>query len=356
MKILHTADIHLDEEHEERWEALRHLVEVAEHEEADVLAISGDLFDAEADARRLRNDVRDAFSGISFDVVIIPGNHDAQAFQERLDFGKRAHIIKNAYEPLEYDDVVLWGLPYQQKSGEGILETLHEMGDRMREDDRASVLLYHGELLDAFYGGRDFGDEEGRYMPVKLSYFDDVPVDCVLAGHFHGTWDRWALDNEPEGFFVYAGSPVSVTRRETAPRKATLFTVGETPTPRELKTRYFADVNVTLDPLEDEEDPVEVVRARLDELPPHAAPLLTVGGYVNADALGTTESEIIERLRKLADERCVDASYPLTDASDILQDELFDRFMEKVSKMDRSEDEQMRMRDMMIRAMTEVRG
>jgi len=178
----------------------------------------------------------------------------------------------------------------------------------------------------------------------------------VLAGHFHGSWDRWALGNERRGHFVYSGSPVSVTRRETGPRQATLFTVGETPTARTLRTRYFADVSITLDPLQGDEDPVKKVRDRLDELPPHAAPVLTVGGYVNAEALGTSEKEIIEQLRELADERCVDADFPLTDASAILQDELFERFMNRVSEMERSEDVQKRMRDMMIRAMTEVRA
>ena len=355
MRILHTADIHLNEGNEQRWEALRHLVEVAGKEDVDVMAVSGDLFDAETDARKLRNRLRDVFSDISFRVAIIPGNHDAEAFQQRLDFGEQVYLLDDVREPLECDDALLWGLPFTRGSGEQILETLHDMAPRM-SDDRANILLYHGELLDAFYGGRDFGDEEGRYMPVKLSYFDEVPVDCVLAGHFHGSWDRWALDNERGGYFVYSGSPASVTRRETEPRKATLFTAGEAPTPRELETMYYADVNITLDPLQDDRDPVELVRRKLDELPPHAAPLLTVGGYVNADALETSEKEIIGKLRELADERCVDARYPLTDVSVILQDELFDRFMDKVSQMDRSEDQQKRMRDMMIRAMTEVRG
>ncbi len=356
MKILHTADIHLDEEHEERWDALHHLVEAAEEEGADLMAISGDLFDAEADARRFRNALRDAFSGASFEVAIIPGNHDAEAFQKGLDFGEGVHLVGGGDQRLERDDAVVWGLPFCRDSGEEILHALHEMAPRMREDDRANVLLYHGELLDAFYGGREFGDEEGRYMPVKLAYFDEVPVDCVLAGHFHGSWDRWALDNECGGHFVYSGSPVSVTRGETGPRHASLFTVGETPAPRELETRYFADVSITLDPLQANEDPVEEVRRRLDELPPHAAPLLTVGGYVNAGALGSSERDIIDQLRELADQRCVDAEFPLTDASAILGDELFERFMDRVSEMDRSDEEQKRMRDMMIRAMTEVRA
>jgi len=45
MKILHTADVHLREVGDKRWEALQKLIEAAKKEGAEILAISGDLFD-----------------------------------------------------------------------------------------------------------------------------------------------------------------------------------------------------------------------------------------------------------------------------------------------------------------------
>jgi exonuclease SbcD len=73
--------------------------------------------------------------------------------------------------------------------------------------DKKNILLCHGELLDAFFSRTCFGAEgEGRYMPFKLSYFDDLNIDYVLAGHFHSRFDVWQLKNG--GYFVYPGSPI----------------------------------------------------------------------------------------------------------------------------------------------------
>lgn len=60
MKILHTADIHLRERHDERWKALQKIIEIGKREKIDVLAISGDLFDKGIDAEKLRPHIRDS--------------------------------------------------------------------------------------------------------------------------------------------------------------------------------------------------------------------------------------------------------------------------------------------------------
>jgi len=54
MKILHTADIHLKEYNDERWEALQELINIGRKEKIDVLVISGDLFDRNTNAESLR--------------------------------------------------------------------------------------------------------------------------------------------------------------------------------------------------------------------------------------------------------------------------------------------------------------
>ncbi len=46
MKILHTADLHLRSENDERWAALTAVVDIGKKQKADVLVIAGDLFDS----------------------------------------------------------------------------------------------------------------------------------------------------------------------------------------------------------------------------------------------------------------------------------------------------------------------
>ena len=353
MKILHTADLHLDEESEERWEALDEILRVADEQEVDLVSISGDLFDHDTDAEKLRNRLRDALSGGDFPVAIIPGNHDAESFRRGLHFGEQVEVLDNPDQPLQCGDLNVWGLPFSRMNGEEVLGQLRALGERMEETDGRHVLLFHGELLDAFYSQRDFGDEEGSYMPAKLSYFRDLPVDCVLAGHFHSRFADWELDNETDGFFVYPGSPVSVTRRETGVRKVNILEPGGGPRGVELETRYYEDIRVVLDPVEGT-DPVERVREELEDLPKHAAPLLTVTGYLNAEKLGTTEKEVIEELQGMAEGVCEHTDYSFMDVSRIVEDDLFQRFMSKVDSRGYEEDEREEMRDLVMRAMMEA--
>ena len=67
MKILQTSDVHLVAEGERRWDALVEVVSHAAHESVDVLVISGDLFDSDANAESLRIPLRAIFEKAKFD-------------------------------------------------------------------------------------------------------------------------------------------------------------------------------------------------------------------------------------------------------------------------------------------------
>ncbi len=82
IKILHTADLHLDEEREERWAALAEIVKLGREEQIDVLVISGDLFDQHTDVERLRSRWREIWEDADFQTLILPGNHDYSCYRE----------------------------------------------------------------------------------------------------------------------------------------------------------------------------------------------------------------------------------------------------------------------------------
>ncbi|MFX1269595.1 MAG: hypothetical protein ACFFAK_16665, partial [Promethearchaeota archaeon] len=73
--------------------------------------------------------------------------------------------------PFVYKNIKVWGIPHEPIGEKQVLEKLHSIKSKMTQD-KINILLYHGELLDAFFSRRDFGEEgEERYMPVKLSYY-----------------------------------------------------------------------------------------------------------------------------------------------------------------------------------------
>ena len=96
MKIIHTGDLHLIKEVDQRWGALVEVISQAKQETAEVLIISGDLFDSDADAEALRIPLRAVFEEAEFETLIIPGNHDAALTEpgvEGLEPGRQVGLV-----------------------------------------------------------------------------------------------------------------------------------------------------------------------------------------------------------------------------------------------------------------------
>jgi len=354
MKILHTADIHLREYGDDRWKTLEELIRIGRQEKVAIFVICGDLFDKDAAAEILRPKIREVLSGTGFKVILLPGNHDSESYGSGKYFGEDVLILGSLNEPFQYEDVSIWGLPFQAIGAEDVLVRLYSLAGKLPVD-KVNILLYHGELLDASFARKDFGDEgEGRYMPVKLSYFRDLNLSYVLAGHFHTTFDIRKLENG--GYFVYAGSPLSLTRRETGQRKVNIFEVGSPPKEYLLDTPHFEEIIVALDPFADE-NPVDAIRKRLEYVHPQGRVLLSVSGYVNSEKIGMTEPELAKRIKELATaKRAEELRVEFIDISAILEDDLFKQFVSRVEQRNYDEEKRRRLRDLAIRGMAEARG
>ncbi len=352
MKILHTADLHLRERDDQRWQTLHDLLALADRQDVDALVVCGDLFDAAVDAEQLLSPLRRLFSGTSFDIFLLPGNHDREAYCGGRYFGDRAHVL-DELRPRRAGDVTVIGLPFRNIQGEALATRLRRLRGVLHEG-QTNVLLYHGELLDALpldTSRADFGQEgTDRYMPVRLSQFADLPVRYVLAGHFHRTLRRWRLDGDR--WFAYSGSPVAITRRETGVRQVNLFEIGAPPTGYPLDTPHYENVTVRLDP-SDDRSPQQVVTDRLEDLHPAAMPLLRVEGYVDCAALGQTESELVEQISALT-QHCAAAEFDFHDISRILENDLFQQFRQRAERMD-DPDRAERLIELTLRAMREAR-
>jgi len=349
VKILHTADIHLREYKDERWEALEELVEIGKRNKVAIVTICGDLFDKDIDAENLRPKIREVFSNIPFKVLIIPGNHDADSYKGGMYFGEDVFILTSS--PFEYGDVRIVGVPFEPIQGEEVLRKIRALKEILTPDKK-NVLLCHGELLDVFFSGADFGDEgEERYMPFKLSYFEGLNIDYVLAGHFHSRFDAWQLDND--GYFVYPGSPVSITKKETGQRKVNLFEVGGPPQPYPIDTFHYQEITVELNPFEDK-NPLEMLQEQFAKLHPKASAILTVKGYFNSEKIQMTEQDIVPQIKGITKGKCAEEHYELSDISRILENDLFKSFMNKVKGGDYTEEKERQLQDIAIKAIMQA--
>ena len=352
MKILHTADIHLKEYNDERWQTLQQLIGIGKKEKIDIFVVSGDLFDKDIQAENLRPKIREIFTNTGFKIVIIPGNHDADSYKSGMYFGEDAVIMTDLSSPFEYKNIRVWGIPFEPLETEKILIKLHLLKDRLTSD-KENILLYHGELLDAFFSRTDFGDEgEGRYMPVKLSYFKDLNLSYVLSGHFHSRFDVWEIGSEK--YFIYPGSPISITKRETGQRKVNIFEVGKPPKEYLISSSYFENVDILFDPFKDKK-PLEIVKEHFDNLRPEARAILRIKGCINSEAIGMNEIELKEKIKEIVKDRCVEDYYEFQDVNNIIEDDLFKSFMHKLEKTDYGEKKKKEMYDVAIRTMIEAR-
>jgi len=351
MKILHTADVHISQEDDERWQAFSEIIALVKSEKVDVLAISGDLFDSDADANMLRPKFREFFSGAEFETVLIPGNHDASAYLQEIFLGDRVKIIRDHLVQSKINEATFWGFPFEDMKSTEVLNRLREMSAQIHGGG-THVLLFHGELLDIFGVWENYGAEgQRRYLPVKLEYFKSMKWDYVLAGHFHTQFDVHRIDDSK--YFVYPGSPVSVTRRELGPRKVNLFEIGKPPHPRELKTPYFESLEISLDPFE-KIDINQTIQKQLKKFPDHARLLVKIGGYFDRTKTGLGEEELHKSIHDLIGDRAESVQFEVRDIHEVLADDLFKTFDKKLNDSSLTNSEKEKIRGITIRAMMEL--
>jgi len=351
MRILHTAYLHLQSASDVRWSALESVVAQASNLQADALTIAGDLFDRDVDAHELRAALREVFERFEGTVILIAGNHDAKGIREGDHFGENVKVITSIECPVDVDDVRFVGIPFAEGDVEATLVRLHEAGRQIRRE-ATNVLLFHGELLHIAPGASAFGDEDGRdYMPVQLSSFESLGFDYVLAGHFHST--QRVLD-VGKGYFVYPGSPVSITRKETGKRRACLVEMGSAPEAVELETRHFKTVDIHAQP-ERSAELIATIEGSLRDLDPLATAILTVSGLVNLREIALTEELFAEALKRIAAEfNAIVGESKWRDVGEVIDTELFRKLEAKLAAGDFGDEERSEIREMLLASLMEV--
>lgn len=355
MKILHTGDLHITDVGDQRWEALIQVLSITREEKADVLVISGDLFNSDTDADALRVPLRSLFDGAEFTTLIIPGNHDSNAYDSGLFFGERVRALSEAdwsKNIVDIDDVRFIGIPFEEISAQEFRQRLWQLENSI-DSRHTNVLIYHGELLDASYERDAFGHESGRYMPSRLSFYEELGVDYVLAGHFHVNFDVWEIGEN--SFYVYPGSPTSITRKEVGKRQAALIEVGGSPRPIPLDTHHYERLEITLNAFE-ENNPLEAIAARLRSVDSAATLILSIGGTITGDEAHLVGA-VNDAIANLAAEP---PEYGFRDISRVVNHPIFELFTKKVNAQQNNrgaaitDEEAKQLREIVIQAIAEA--
>lgn len=213
LKILHTADIHLDsdsygtaEQRQTHRATFRRcfeaIVDCALAETVDLVLIAGDLFDHNRVPAETVQFAQEQLRRLQQPAVILPGNHDClytNAIFDRYDMASgcdNIHVITALHgQVIELPalDVVLWGRAMEE----------HEPGFHplahlpTRHDQRWHIAMAHG----FFYATPQ---EAERSSPIFAEEIRDTGWDYVALGHQH------VLTNVSQGQVTayYSGAPL----------------------------------------------------------------------------------------------------------------------------------------------------
>lgn len=216
MKFLCTGDLHLKEKEPCRLNVLRWLCKQTIRQQVDGMFIVGDLFDSSSDFRALKTTVKDLLSE-SLDnvpVVIIPGNHDEELSSE-LFLGEKVKVLDEDDYLYQFNTkeikVNIVGIPYHKgKFGSFYIDQAKFSGT----DAALNIVLSHASLIDSSRGyiQRKIEEQNDKNSFVFFTEdFSDRNIDALILGHWHGS------DNfrEYSTYFLYPGSPIPNSKRET---------------------------------------------------------------------------------------------------------------------------------------------
>lgn len=222
-RILHTADLHLAAGRPERWDALEVLLRTARDRDVDALLVAGDLLDRGGDHAALRTRVREALEELDVPTLILPGNHDLDAYAPGQDWGRRTRLlIRPPVQTARVGDLRVVGVPFPEEPAS--FRSVRRPVARELEGDGPALLALHGTLIDAdapHIQDESREDEPGDYFPVRTGELRGIGALYVALGHYH-QHDLRKAGRTP---VAYAGSPTPVGSHALGPRSAVLVEV-----------------------------------------------------------------------------------------------------------------------------------
>lgn len=228
MKLIHTADLHLDsslanfpaaqakERRAELLESFRRMVEVADEQKISAILIAGDLFDSPRQIRK--QTVKTVLETIArypnIHFYYLTGNHDggADLLGSVESLPENLHTFSGKWTSYRLENVVITAAQSPAP------ETLS------LDPKDINILLLHGQALDTFSAA---GTDE-----IPLRAYAGKGVDYLALGHYH-SYTEYRVDDRAVA--CYSGTPEGRGFDECGPKGYVLLEV----TPQKQIKRQF---------------------------------------------------------------------------------------------------------------------
>ncbi len=222
MRIVFSADLHLTDKKDSRYDNLLSILKLLILNKLTDLVIAGDLFDDGVVGYKLFDALALEFSEINF--YIIPGNHDSTVSQNL--FSAKNIRLFSEIEIYEFPQVKLKFLFIPFYDEKFVAQVIEESNKFKELNGSDFVLVTHGD-----FGKRNRSDngEELGYFPLTSQELDRYQPKLVIMGHIH-------KPSIPANRVYYTGSPYPLNINETGQRRLLLL---DTNQPSELKNIWL---------------------------------------------------------------------------------------------------------------------
>ncbi len=229
LKILHTADLHLDSPFEglsagkagmrrsEQRELLQHLAALAGRENVDLVLLSGDLLDSDNSYYETGEELVRTLGTMGVPVFISPGNHDRYTPKSpwaRLKLPGNVHVFS---EPsitgvsLPELSACVYGAAFVEKHAGPLLRGF----SAPKREGIRNLLCLHGEV----------GARESAYNPISVEELAASGADYAALGHIHRAS---GLLRAGETWYSWPGCPEGRGFDETGEKTVSLITLSDT--------------------------------------------------------------------------------------------------------------------------------
>lgn len=229
MRILHTADNHIGLKFnnyggtaaqsalvQERFDALKNVVQASNDQDAHFLVVAGDLFD---DLKVTQKDIKavvEILKKSKAEVLVLPGNHDYYDGKENKlwkafsDFAENTNLklLLNAtpYETeVDGTPVCFYPAPCSSKHHGG--HVIGWVGDVAKAPETIHIGLAHGNVEGMGV------DDADRYYNMSEGDLRAAGVDFWLLGHIHVPYPPTSAVGNPLFFMPATHTPESVKRK-----------------------------------------------------------------------------------------------------------------------------------------------
>ena len=231
MKIIHTADLHLDSPFEalspekarqrrsEQRALLAAIADLARTESADLVLLAGDLLDSENSYYETGEELVNALRSIDVPVVISPGNHDyycGRSPYARLKFPQNVYVFRHSgIECIDFSKrgFRVFGAAFTDRYSAPLLDGFSVD----KKHNVVDIMCIHG----------DVGNENSNYNPISIEQISKSNVDYFALGHVHSAS---GLQKSGNTYYSYPGCPEGRGFDETGAKSVNIISIDKSGT------------------------------------------------------------------------------------------------------------------------------